>query len=126
MTTKRARILFFIAGPMPSDKDIVAASKLNADVVYRNANAVSEESQSLEICDGVAGKVPPIYEKAYPSAKDAIAAKEKEIAALAAKVGDEPAPKVKTEKDAEKQKAPQPNQGEKDAKPAAWNPNAAQ
>lgn len=87
---KPARILFFINGPAPSAKDFQAAQKLNANVVFRNGAAVPADG-GLEICDGVAGDVPEPY-KFLPTAKEAIEKKQKEVAELAEKTGDTPAP----------------------------------
>ena len=128
---KPAKILFFITGAVPSAEEFETAQALNADVKFRNALAVSNEPQSLEVCDGVAGDVPQIYAEAFPDADKAIKLNEAERKALAKKVGDEPAPKRTAPK------VEQPEQGEAPAqapaqapaktaaaKPSAWKPNA--
>jgi hypothetical protein len=89
---KPALILYFVDGPAPSPQDFVEASNMSAKVVFRNARAVPSEPHCLEICDGVAGVVPPIYAAKYPTAETAIKAQRDALAALAAKVGDRPAP----------------------------------
>ena len=108
---KPAKILFFVQGVAPTAEDFEAASKLTAQVVFRNAQAVPAEG-ALEECDGVAGAVPAPYAE-LPTAEEAIAKKAEEIAALAKKVGDEPAPKA-------------PAQPAKPASTPAWTPNAPQ
>lgn len=95
---KQARILFFVDGPAPSADDFAEAEALSANVVFRNARAVSDDPQSLEICDGVAGQVPRLYAEKYPDAEEAISAFAAELAALSRSVGDEPAPTAKTTK----------------------------
>ena len=109
---KPAKILYFVDGPAPTPEDYAAASELNANVMFRNARAVPSEAHSLEICDGVAGAVPPIYAEKYPDAADAIKKKAAELKELTSKVGDSPAPKAKGGKTG--QNAP------------SWNPNPAQ
>lgn len=141
---KPAKILFFVDGPAPSNEDFAAAGEMKATVVFRNARAVPSEPHSLEICDGVAGKVPAIYAAKYPDAEKAIATKAAELKALSSKVGDTPAPKAKGNSNTNKtETAPQtPNTppaggtGEgtgtgtstatgEGGKPPAWNPNPA-
>ena len=109
---KPAKILFFVDGVTPTPEDYEAASKLTAQVVFRNARAVPPEG-ALEECDGVAGKVPPTYAEAYPEADEAIKAHAAKLAKLAKKVGDSPAPKAPA-KPAQPASAP------------AWTPNAPQ
>lgn len=111
---KPAKILYFIEGVAPRPEDFEAASQMAATVVFRNARAVPPEQHSLEICDGVAGKVPEIYAAAYPNANEAIKKKADELKALSGKVGDSPAPKAA--------KAPA---AAKAAPAPAWNPNPA-
>lgn len=132
---KPAKILYFIDGPAPSAANFMEAAELSANVVFRNARAVPSEAHSLEICDGVAGKVPPIYANRFPPAAEAIAKKKAELKALTSKVGDAPAPKPagaaqgagKGTAPASGQKAStQPQTQPQTAKPAAWNPNPAQ
>lgn len=124
---KPAKILFFVDGPAPSPEDFAEAAELKATVVFRNARAVPSEPHSLEICDGVAGKVPAIYDRAYPDADEAIEIKAKELKALTSKVGDAPAPKQGKKTEAAKPADPAADatakQGE--GKAPAWNPNAA-
>lgn len=132
---KPAKILFFVDGPAPSADDFVAAAELKATVVFRNARAVPSEPHSLEICDGVAGKVPEIYAKAYPEAEKAIAKKAEELKALSSKVGDTPAPKPTGKGASNKPEGDKKPEGDGkpatppaggDSKPPAWNPNPAQ
>lgn len=93
---KPVRILFFIAGVVPTAEEQQAAAELNgAQVVFRNASAVPAEKHSLEICDGVAGEVPDLYAEAFPDAAEAIKKRKEELKALASKVGDSAAPKAK-------------------------------
>lgn len=64
-------ILFFVAGAVPTTKEIAAATKLRGRVAYRNASAVSV-TEGVEPCDGVAGCVPDNYKAKYMSAEKAI------------------------------------------------------
>lgn len=134
---KPAKILFFVDGPAPTPEDFAAAAELKANVVFRNARAVPSEPHSLEICDGVAGKVPTIYAEKYATADEAISAKAAELKALTSKVGDSPAPKAKGGKTG--QQAPQqlqtpapatggqqPAAGQQGGGAPSWNPNPAQ
>jgi len=138
---KPAKILYFVDGSAPTPEDFQAAAELNATVVFRNARAVPSEAHSLEICDGVAGKVPPIYAEKYPDADEAISKKAAELKALTSKVGDSPAPKSQGKGGKTGQNAPQqPPQGQQTPnpaqtpapgaatgqQPAGWNPNPAQ
>lgn len=134
---KPAKILYFVDGPAPTAEDFAAAAELKATVVFRNARAVPSEAHSLEICDGVAGKVPTIYAEKYPTADEAISAKAAELKALTSKVGDSPAPKASGKGGNKPATAPQGGaQGQTPAsgaqtgqQPAAggaapsWNPN---
>ena len=125
---KPAKILFFVDGVAPTPEDYEAASKLTAQVVFRNARAVPSEG-ALEECDGVAGKVPPTYAEAYPEADEAIKAHAAKLAALAKKVGDSPAPKAPAKPanaPAAAAKGQAPAQPAKPAAAPAWTPNAAQ
>lgn len=113
---KPAKILFFVKGVSPTPEDFEEASKLQAQVVFRNVQAVPAEG-TLEECDGVAGHIPAPYAE-LPKAEEAIKAHAAKLAALAKKVGDSPAPK-----------APAPKAPAKPANaPAApaWTPNAPQ
>lgn len=86
---KKAKILFFVNGFAPSAEDYALASKMNANVSFRNGQAVAVGG--LEDCDGVAGAVPPAY-KSKPSAEEAIKALEE----VAKKIdADEVAPVLK-------------------------------
>jgi hypothetical protein len=113
---KPAKILYFVDGVSPTPEDFEAASKLTAQVVFRNARAVPPEG-ALEECDGVAGKVPPTYAEACPEADEAIKA---HAAKLAKKVGDSPAPKAPAKAQSKPANAPQAG---KPATPPAWTPN---
>ena len=126
---KPAKILYFVDGHAPTPEDYAAAAELTANVMFRNARAVPPEEHSLEICDGVAGHVPPLYAAKYPKAEEAIAKKAKELKELTSKVGDSPAPKATG-----KAAAKTADTGAAGAAPAsgqqpaagAWNPNPAQ
>ena len=124
---KPAKILYFVDGVSPTPEDFEAASKMQAQVVFRNARAVPPEG-ALEECDGVAGKVPPTYAE-IPTAEEAIKTVSDKLAALAKKVGDAPAPKAPAEA-AGAAKAAQatqaPAQPAKPASAPAWTPNAPQ
>lgn len=124
---KPAKILFFVDGVAPTPEDYEAASKLTAQVVFRNARAVPSEG-TLEECDGVAGCIPGPYGE-LPTAEEAIKTHAAKLAALAKKVGDAPAPKAPA-KAAGAAKAAQATQAPATAaKPAAapaWTPNAPQ
>ena len=125
---KPAKILFFVDGVAPTPEDYEAASKLTAQVVFRNARAVPPEG-ALEECDGVAGKVPPTYAEACPEADEAIKAHAAKLAKLAKKAGDSPAPKAPAKPanaPATAAKAQAPAQPAKPASAPAWTPNAPQ
>lgn len=62
--------LFFIDGPVPSEKDLDEASKLEGRVVFRNAQGVTKDC-SIEFCVNVAGAVPDIYKRAVEGFEDA-------------------------------------------------------
>ena len=124
---KPAKILFFVDGVAPTPEDYEAASKLTAQVVFRNARAVPSEG-TLEECDGVAGCIPGPYGE-LPTAEEAIEAHAAKLAALAEKVGDSPAPKAPakpTNAPATAAKAQAPAQPAKPASAPAWTPNAPQ
>jgi len=129
---KPAVILYFVEGPAPKADDFLKAASLNATVKFRNALAVDPDHGGIEPCDGVAGAVPPVYAKAFPSAEDAIAKKASELKALAAKVGDAPVPKKGKGKDKDKDKEDEPPVGKGDpvvsqnktaGAGAGWQPN---
>ncbi len=69
MKKKYPKIIFFIKGVRPSNEEQLIAESLGLNVVFRNANYISETG-SLEKCDGVAGKVPAVYANAFPTAED--------------------------------------------------------
>ena len=124
---KPAKILFFVDGVAPTPEDYEAASKLTAQVVFRNARAVPSEG-TLEECDGVAGCIPGPYGE-LPTAEEAIKARAAKLAALAKKVGDAPAPKAPAKPanaPAAAAKGQAPAQGQKPASAPAWTPNAPQ
>lgn len=121
---KPAKILFFVDGPAPKPEDFQAAAAMSATVVFRNARAVPSEQHSLEICDGVAGKVPAIYAAKYPTAEEAIAKKAAELKKLSDKVGDEKAPEPKASKEPPAGKAAETAGKGDGKKPPAWTPNA--
>jgi len=89
---KQARILYFVNGPAPTPEDFAAADAIAGNVVFRNAQAVTDDPQSLEMCDGVAGRVPALYAAAFPDADTAVDKVAVELADLSTKVGDGPAP----------------------------------
>ncbi len=93
---KPAKILFFIAGVLPTKEDYEAAQKLgnSSSVVFRNASQVPKERHALENCDGVAGAVPECYAKTFPSAKEAIETNKKEFKKLTDSISDEKPPKL--------------------------------
>lgn len=124
---KPAKILFFVKGVSPTPEDFEEASKLQAQVVFRNAQAVPAEG-TLEECDGVAGHVPAPYGE-LPAAEEAIKAHAAKLAALAKKVGDAPAPKAPAKPanaPAAAGKGQAPAQAGKPAAAPAWTPNAPQ
>ena len=128
---KPAKILFFVQGVSPTPEDFEEASKLKAQVVFRNARAVPAEG-ALEECDGVAGHVPAPYAE-LPAAEEAIKAHAAKLAALAKKVGDAPAPKAPAKPanapaatPAAAAKGQAPATGQKPASAPAWTPNAPQ
>ena len=92
MSLKLPRILFFIDGVMPTEQDRKDAESLSANVSFRNARAVPDEQHSLEMCDGVSGKVPKLYAERFPIAQVAIAESDAALEKLSKKVGDVKAP----------------------------------
>jgi len=90
---RQAKILFFVMGCAPTAKDLEAATKLSAQVCFRNAKAVSIDETCLEGCDGVAGAVPANYKKTYPEAAEAIEKINASINKLTAAAEDEKPPK---------------------------------
>ena len=121
---KPAKILFFVDGVAPTPEDYEAASKLTAQVVFRNARAVPAEG-ALEECDGVAGHVPAPYAE-LPAAEEAIKAHAAKLAALAKKVGDSPAPKAPAKPANAPAAAGKAQAPAKGAAAPAWTPNAPQ
>lgn len=116
---KPAKILYFVNGNLPKPEDYKKASELGANVVFRNANFVPDEDHALEDCDGVAGNVPRVYAKKFPSAEAAVKEKTDQLKILTSKVGDDKAPEVSTKP--EKTKTEPEIQSEKGLE--AWNPN---
>lgn len=93
-STKRKRILFFIAGEAPTKEESAAAEALGTKM-FRNARYVNSE-HSPEPCDAVAGLVPPAYAK-FPLA----AAVEEPVANAEAVPPATPEPEAKPDVDAE-------------------------
>lgn len=93
---KQPVILYFINGPMPSEGDKKAAEKFDgkAKVVYRNAYHI-QDTDALELADGVEGAVPPRYKEVFQSGDAAVKKYEEDRKKLSEKVGDEEAPLVK-------------------------------
>ena len=117
LSMKPAKILYFVNGTLPTPNDFKKASEISGNVVFRNANFVPNEEHALEICDGVAGNVPEIYAKRFPSAEIAVREKANQLEILASKVGDyAPNEPQKTDENDESQKT-----GENDI--PVWNPN---
>lgn len=56
----KPKILFFIAGSVPTEAERNEASEIVGNVVFRNASIKCEFPES---CDGVAGVVPDLYKK---------------------------------------------------------------
>jgi len=88
---KLPRILYFINGIAPSEKDLAEAEKIQGVVSFRNAKHVSEDS-GVETCDGVAGAAPASY-SSFPTAQEAVQAYVASVDSLRNKVGDSKAPK---------------------------------
>lgn len=133
---KALKILFFVRGAAPSAAQYEEAHAMNANICFRNALAIASDAP-LEECDGVAGDVPPMYSAKFPAAEAAIEARAKKLAALSAKVGDEPAPKkpAAAKEPAKAPEAPKAATTPAPAAPAApaapeagkptgWKPNA--
>lgn len=71
MKINRTRILFFTAGPVPTDKEYEAALDLRGmNIGFRNVQLYSANT-AMELCDAVAGEVPEAYAKKYPVVKTA-------------------------------------------------------
>ena len=65
----KQKILFFIAGPNPTEAELAAAEKIGT-TAFRYAGAI-RPIDSLERCDAVAGDpdvIPETYKAAYPVA----------------------------------------------------------
>ena len=58
----KRKILFFIAGPVPTEAERAEASEIVGNVVFRNVKFAADENP--EQCDGVAGLVPDNYKRA--------------------------------------------------------------
>lgn len=124
---KKIKILFFIKGATPTPSDMLAASEISAQVCFRNATYVDGVDEK---CDGVAGAVPACY-KGFPTAEQAVAKQQAELAKLQKQFGEVAAPKKatsenekvkeeKTESDISKNNKAA---GNTTGKPPAWNPN---
>lgn len=98
---KQPVILFFTKGSSPTEEEIEAANELGANVKFRAAKFVGDETHGLEICDGVAGQVPKTYAEKYPAAEEALASKKLKFKELSEKAGDEQAPKASENKPVE-------------------------
>lgn len=71
MTANKSKVLFFIAGPVPSAAEISAAASIEdkaTKVVFRNASAIGD-GDSVENADGLAGVIPDFYKVKLPDAK---------------------------------------------------------
>ena len=64
-----AKILYFIEGPIPTEEELHYAKQLSGEVTFRNAAGVTDDTHAIELCDGVAGKVPEVYAHRYPQAQ---------------------------------------------------------
>lgn len=65
LVSNKKKVIYFLAGPVPSAEQIAAAEKLGSSsrqVVFRNATQV-RDGEALEKCDFVAGNVPKQYTK---------------------------------------------------------------
>lgn len=74
MKSKKSRILFFIAGPVPSKDEAAKAARLesaSAVVLFRNASACGE-GDAVEVADGYAGIVPTVYRGRAPIVDEAL------------------------------------------------------
>lgn len=74
MKSKKSRILFFIAGPVPSKDETAKASALesaSAVVLFRNASACGD-GDAVEVADGYAGLVPAVYRGRAPIVDEAL------------------------------------------------------
>ncbi len=89
MTEKTPTILFYIAGPAPTETELAAAAKIGTKR-FRNAQRYVE-GEALEACDAVAGCAPAAYLKKYPQA-DKVAEPEAKKAKPAVKVDPPPPP----------------------------------
>lgn len=63
MVANKKKILFFIAGAVPTKEESEAADKLGTHM-FRNVRGVYD-GESLEPCDAVAGCAPESYVKKY-------------------------------------------------------------
>lgn len=65
MAAKYDRVLYFIAGNKPSEKDLTDAAQYGPGVMFRNAN-FTPDTGPLENCDKVAGPaIPQRYKDAF-------------------------------------------------------------
>lgn len=81
---KQPKILFFLAGPVPSDAERLAAFDLGVPVSFRNALHVTRIDED---CDGVAGSIPEAYAD-YATAEQALKAYKAEVKAARAKLAE--------------------------------------
>jgi len=118
---KLCKILFFVDGFAPTSQDMLEASEMKANVMFRNAQVVPAEG-SLEQCDGVAGCVPPSYAAKFPKADEAIEKMQKEIKKAAEKMGDVKPPKKPAKLEPTPEPTPEPEK--KSEQNSSWKPNA--
>jgi len=92
---KPAKIIYFVSGHHPTSEQFEEAAEIRGHVVFRNAHKVPAGG-ALEECDGVAGDVPQVYADKYPGHEEAIEKHAAKLKAQRERIGDEPAPEVKT------------------------------
>ena len=85
------RILFFIAGGIPTEAELEEARAIGSPVAFRNVQFVKSDS-SVESCDGVAGAIPERY-KDFTSANTAATSFAESAKKITSVVGDVEAPK---------------------------------
>ncbi len=87
----KKKILYFIKDAVATEAEQKAAAELGTSM-FRNARGVSEVGgEALETCDGVAGSVPPSYEKKFKRVdKGPVTEPAKEPAKAATEPGKEP------------------------------------
>ena len=78
MLNKSPKVLYFIHGAVPSEKELADAKLYGNNVAYRNAQFATSGA-APEPCDGVAGAVPEAYASCPKAALvAAVVAEEKE------------------------------------------------